>query len=423
MMVGSQSMFAIQEIIDYLNSTGNVASILGAHEMPIALLDEFFYSIHPSHLDSAITNVATTMQIPTPKKQSEFITYSDLDPKLHYFPYSYFTLEGVNNNSRMEFKYELCQPSGNAITLYKGVTVNSTGTYFFIRPNKYRGDIVDLASGDEYWESLEPLDYTMVYSDFPEIPYNTDAYAAFIAGKAKELMAENTREGLYNMGAQYVGLQAKASDLGVASSVIGAIGSAVTGNIGGAIQGGGSSINARANQMSAELGIQAMDVKGSMMDAASSTLLDPLAGTEDNPIYDNYQMSKAAYIMPNYHPGSGGGVVNLTSSSQRVGVIVRTVKRSVAFYQKYNNFFKRFGYSTADVKKPAICKYMENPSDNAAAHFVEGGTSHIYLSQPFYTETKNMKVTNVCGDSAIFIEHLFDSGLTIQRWKPTNNNS
>lgn len=428
MMVGSESMYAIQEIIDYLNSTGNVSSILGAHEMPVALLDEFFYSINATNTDSSITNASSSIKIPTPKKQTEFIANTGLDPKLHYFPYSYFTLEGVNNNSRMEFKYEMCSPSSNAITLYKGVTVNSSGTYFYVRPDKYKGSIEDTARGDDPFIPNQPLDYTMVYSDFPEIPYNTDAYAAFIAGKARELMAENTREGLYNMGAQYAGLQAKSmtSDLGIVGNLVNGIGGALGGNIGAALQGSSGAINAKAGQMAAGMQVQAMDVKGSMMDAASSTLLDPLAGTEDNPIYDNYQMSKAAYIMPNYHPGSGGGVVNLVSDSQRMGIIVRTVKRSLDFYNKYNNFFKKYGYTTADVKIPAICKYMggDTTGNNSAyiamaptQGFPEGkGYSYYY-----YTQTKNMKVDNVCADSAIFIEHLFDGGLSLRKYVPNSN--
>lgn len=424
MMVGCEDMDAIQAIIDYLNSTGNVSSILGFHEMPIALLDEFFYSANPNHLDPSITNASSSLTIPTPKYLTDVKSAGDVDPKLHYFPYSYFTFEGVNNSSRMELKYELTRGYTHGVKLWKGVTVNSTGTYFYVRPEKYRGVITDSVGDMDNDTRNEELDYTMVYSDYPEVPYNTDAYAAFIANKTKAIMEENTREGLYGRAADYTSLQTQSitSKLGAFGNVIGAIGSAVTGNVGGAISGASSAIGSVGSSMAADLRIQSMDVKSQMMDAATDTLLNPLAGTEENPIYDNFSQSRAAYVMPNYHPGSSGGIINLTGSAQRTGIIVRAVTRSRDFLIKYSNFFKRFGYATVDVKKPAICKYMESPANNAAAHFEEGGTSHIYLSQPFYTETKNMKVDNVCADSAIFIEHLFNSGLSVQRWKPTSNN-
>lgn len=326
----------------------------------------------------------------------------------------------------MEMKYELSKVNSTyGVRLWKGVTVNASGVYLYVRPESYRGDIKDTVSGEDLGTHTEPLDYMMVYSDFPEIPYNTDAYTAFIANKAKELMAENTREGLYYKGSEYVQLQAKASDLGVGSSLLGALGSAFSGNIGGSVQGAGSVINARANQMSAELGIQGMDVKANMMDSASNTLLNPLAGTEENPIYDNFQMSRGAYIMPNFHPGSSGGIMNLSSGAQRPGIIVRCVTRSAEFVAKYANFFKRFGYTTTDVKKPAICVYMSSPNDDKAAYIPipeqAGWPAGKGYSDTYFTQTKNMKVTGICGDSAMFIEHMFDAGVAIKRYVPRDN--
>lgn len=424
MMVGSESMYAIQEIIDYLNATGNVASILGAHEMPVALLDEFFYSVNPSTLDSSITSAAGSIYIPAPKKQTEFINNPTLDRKLRYFPYSYYTFEGVNNESRMELKYEMSD-SGDSVSLAKGVTVNSSGTYFFIRPENYKGSIHEAVAGDTPYEAIYPLDYTMVYSDFPEIPYNTDAYAAFIANKAKDLMAANTKEGTYYMGAQYAGLQSKSmtSNLGIIGNLVNGIGGALGGNIGAALQGASGATQAKAGQVSAGLQIQGMDIKASMMDEAANTLLDPLAGTEGNPIYENYQMSRPAYVMPNYHPGSAGGVVNLTSSSQRPGIIVRTVKRSLDYYKKYSNFFAKYGYSTADVKVPAICKYMGGDTTGNDTAYIEMVPSVGFppgkgYSKNYYTQTQNMKVENVCADSAIFIEHLFNGGVALRKFVP-----
>ena len=438
MMVACESFDVLQKIIDYLNSTGNVSSILGAHEMPIALLDEFFYSIAPSNPASSLITAQPVIKIPTPARQKEFINNQNLDPKLHYFPYSYYTLEGVNNGSRMEFKYELTNTDTvtatggtyKVVTFIKGVTVNSSGTYFYICPKSYKEAIEDEAdtSPAQGLIPLNQLDYMMVYSDFPEIPYNTDAYAAFIAGKAKDLMAQNTKEGMYAMGAEYIQAQASkyTSEMGVVSNSLSAAGSALTLNPVGAINGAAGAINSKAGAMSAEQRISGIELKGSMMDEAANTLLNPLAGTEDNPIYENYGKSRPAYIMPNYHPGSSGGIINLVKGAQRVGVIIRTVKRSEEFYNKFNNFFLKYGYSFADVKIPAICKYMAGDTTGNDSAYIEmvptvGFPTGKGYSKNYYTKTRNMKVEGVCADSAIFIEHLFDGGVALRKFVPKDN--
>ena len=428
MMVACESMSYIQEVIDYLNSTGNISSILGIYEMPIALLDDFFYSCNLVAPAASVKTAQGHVLIPLSSDPIDLNSteIANMDKKLRYFPYSYYVLEGVNNNSRMEFKYELSKsttvPGGTerCIKLLKGVTVNASGVFFTLRPYGYKNFIIE--SYDAYTGSL---DNTMVYSEFPQVPYNTDAYASFIAAKAKDLMAENTREGLYYKGADYVAAQAAklTSEMGVASNTMTAIGSAVTLNPVGAINGAAGAINSEAGAMGAGLKIQGMDVRANMMDAATDTLLNPLAGTEDNPIYDNFQMSRGAYIMPNYHPGSAGGVVNLMRFSQRVGIIVREVRRSKDFIVKYSSFFAHYGYNTKACKLPAVIKWLQNPSHDDAAHFEEGTTS-LLLSAPFYTQTDNVKVSGVCGDSAVFIEHMFNGGVSIRKWAPlTQNNS
>lgn len=444
MMVCSQSMKRVQAVIDYLNQSGNVASIVGFHEVPICLFKEFFYDCNLSTPASSLGNVNNALFIPIPASQ-ETVPMNGIDqvptedPKLRYFPFSYYTLEGVNNGSRIELKYEFSKvdyydastDAERGVFLYKGVTINSTGTYFVVRPAEYKGFIVDKQDSDDpagyTFQPIGNLEYTMSFADFPEVPYNTDAYAAFIAGKAKELMAENTREGLYYKGADYLAAQAQnmTSKLGVGANALSTLGSIASLNAGGAVSGASGIVNSGASAEIASLRTQGMDVKASMMDAASSTLLDPLAGTEDNPIYDNFQMSRGAYIMPNFHPSSAGGITNLVRNAQRVGVIARIVRRSNEFIAKYNNFFKKYGYATADVKIPAICKYMSTPSDDAAAYInipdQVGWPSGKGYSDYFYTQTKNMKVDNVCADSAIFIEHLFNGGLSLRKYVPRDN--
>lgn len=445
MMVCSQSMKRVQAVIDYLNQSGNVASIVGYHEVPICLFKEFFYDCNLSNPSQSLGNVNNALFIPIPASQED-IPMDGIDrvpaenPKLRYFPFSYYTLEGVNNGSRIELKYELSKVDYYAestdvergVFLYKAVTINATGTYFVVRPAEYKGFISDKQDSDDpsgyTFQPIGNLEYTMPYYDFPEVPYNTDAYAAFIAGKAKELMAENTREGLYYKGADYLAAQAQdmTSKLAVGANALSTLGAVAAGNAAGAVSGASGIINAGASGEAASLRAQGMDVKASMMDAASSTLLDPLAGTEDNPIYDNFQMSRGAYIMPNYHPGSAGGIINLTRNAQRVGVIARIVRRSNEFISKYNNFFKKYGYNTIDVKIPAICKYMAGDTSGDDSAYINipdqvGWPSGKGYSDFYYTQTKNMKVDNVCADSAIFIEHLFDGGLSLRKYVPRDN--
>ena len=444
MMVCSQSMKRVQAVIDYLNQSGNVASIVGFHEVPICLFKEFFYDCNLSTPASSLGNVNNALFIPIPASQ-ETIPMDGIDqvptedPKLRYFPFSYYTLEGVNNGSRIELKYELSKvdyydastDAERGVFLYKGVTINSTGTYFVVRPAEYKGFISDKQDSDDpagyTFQPIGNLEYTMSFSDFPEVPYNTDAYAAFIAGKAKELMAQNTKEGLYTLGQSYSRAQAssESAKLDLLGTLVNGVGGAIGGSLGQSLQASSGAYRVASQKQSADLEIQRLDLRGEMMDQASNTLLDPLAGTENNPIYDNYQMSRGAYIMPNFHPSSAGGITNLIRNAQRVGVIARIVRRSNEYISKYNNFFKKYGYSTADVKIPAICKYMSTPSADDAAYInipdQAGWPSGKGYSDYYYTQTKNMKVDNVCADSAIFIEHLFDGGLSLRKYVPRDN--
>lgn len=444
MMVCSQSMKRVQAVIDYLNQTGNVASIVGFHEVPICLFKEFFYACNLSNPTQSLGVVNNALFIPIPASQ-ETVPMDGIDqvptedPKLRYFPFSYYTLEGVNNGSRTELKYELSKVDYYAnstdpergVFLYKGVTINSTGTYFTVRPAEYKGFISDKQDSDDpagyTFQPIGNLEYTMPYSEFPEVPYNTDAYAAFIAGKAKELMEQNTKEGMYYDAANYAAVQA--TNAGGIFSIIGdavsGLISAFTGNAIGATSASGGVYGSIGKRQGSGYQIDAMDIRSNMKDEAANTLLDPLAGTEDNPIYENFGKSRGAYIMPNYHPGSTGGIVNLTRNSQRVGVIARIVRRSNEYISKYNNFFKKYGYATADVKIPAICTYMSTPSADDAAYInipdQVGWPSGKGYSDYYYTQTKNMKVDNVCADSAIFIEHLFDGGLSLRKYVPRDN--
>lgn len=431
MMVASPLLDKLQPIINLLNQTGNVSSILGFHEMPVCLFAEFFASCNLGAPSASLPEFNSyRMVIPIPRKSEELNNIIAEDPKLRYFPFSYFTFEGTGNNTRMEMKYELSSsydgsPRAEGVTIMKGVTVNATGTYFFVRPAGYKGSVADL------FETMDPvdykdgnLDYTMQYGDFPQVPYNTDAYAAFIANKAKELMEQNTKEGLYYDAANYAAAQATNAGgiLGVIGSALGGAASAASGNAIGATAGASGVYGAIGNYMGSGYQIDAMNMRAAMKDEAFEALYsstkDTLWGTEPNAVYENFSKSRGAYVMPNYHPGTVNGLTTLSKGLQRPGIIVRCVRRSDEYIKKYNNFFKRYGYTTKDCKLPAIAKWLDNSSDDNAAYLpIIAGAAHGY-SDVFYTQTDSMKVSGVCGDSATFIEHMFDGGVAIRRYVP-----
>lgn len=438
MMVASANMFDVQKVIDYLNQTGNVSSIIGFHEMPVTLLDEFFTCALTNaggtveQIDSEVFNKSYELYIPTPDRAMEMgIMPAVTSPKLKYFPFSYFTLEGTNDNSHMEYCYEFCETysrndnidpyKGNntkSIHLEKLVTVNSSGTYCGVVPYGYRGYMEDHA--DFGLQNLK-LEDGVFYGDFPQIPYNTDAYAAFVANQAKNLMVENTREGLYEKGAQYSALQAQemTSGVGILGSTLGALGSAFSGDIKGALSGGSASINAASAKQQAQLRIQAMDVRANMMDEAENALYGDAATLEGNAVYDNYQMARQAYVVPNYHAGSAGGILNLVGDGQRLGIICKMVTRSKFFLQEYDAFFRRYGYTTAQVKAPAIAWYVNGHRTDDVAPYFEDSDTYGNPGNEFYTQTKNCIVSNVCGDSARFIETLLDGGCVFHGSNPT----
>lgn len=461
MVVGTENFKSFQKLVDFLNGYGMTSSILGAFGMPAYILEEFDSNVRTTDANKTTfgTNNQFTNFLPTPWMHMSHLKHNDdthaddyiegTSPKLWYHPFTYYTIDGVDGTSHIEERFEDSQAGEsssdtptNYIEIKKLVTIDATGITLAVAPSKSRVTKRGLVHGSYLSTEYNTcnLDNTAIYRDFPQIPYITDAFAAFLAEASVAGARGNT--GFYKASLEQAEGQAKSQSgiLGYLRGLFGATsgdsgpaggvtsnGTTITetgegpgiGTIHGVQYGMGKvaqGMNAgqaagaaeyRAAEAAAKMRYQNAAVEG--VGYYDSGLL------EGHPLYDFYKDTRTGYIQPNYHAANPGGVVNLLALTEYPGVNVMIHRRSDYYVTAFNRFFNEFGYATHQVKKPAIAEYLDQNNDgteDACPAFlgVPGeDTTQIHVSG-FYTQTDDIHVTNVSNKSAEFIQRLFKLG-------------
>lgn len=463
-MIGTCNLQLMTQLINIFNTYDAVSSILSIYSMPSYLLDEFFDVAFRDGTSGQTTNFI--VNIPFPQSYRNKTQYDS--PKLNHFPFTYMSLDGPNDSGHIELKYEkITAKTGdtgiigglNRISTYcefkKFVSITADGIYVGVVPYDYDNRYQDV---DPYAFLRQDLAHGLFYTDFPQIPYTTDAYLTFLAKQAKGMVAADTEYARFQAGNEYGILSGKRrlnklEAIKDVTSIVGEAGN-LAGNTIGAMN--AENINrfvgsdygeymAGSNALSSGIGLagnaasMGMDkvVKGasrSLTDqqlkmaqaelVANRQILEGASGYLSNPqegnmFTENFARAAQAFVTDEYHAGSCSGVLNFLKDVESIGVYLTIRSRSDAFAKLYDKFFKMYGYATKQYKVPSIAWYIAGtPSSSQAPHFEHTTYNTPYSSDSyqvsedvFYTQTERCKVTGVCGESAQYIENLLNGGV------------
>lgn len=454
-MLGCKDLPTMKKVIDNFNNRDAVSAILSIFAFPTYLLDEFIVGSFAQPASSLIALNSVYLRIPFPTVSKEVrvgsgdVAYAgsaEISPKLFRFPYSYVTLEGINDSGHIELQYEKMGKFDPMLTesyndyatgvrvdsngkptyfvFQKWVSIQADGIYIGISPVDYDKRVDCNTSGTSaYYIAKSDLAHGVFYTDFPQVPFTTDAYYSWLASQARQMTMAQTELNRMSQERQYGELAASrmttavGGATGLLSNAAGLLGSSApkagaAGAAGAGVSTGlgilNSGMSASEAYLSASNQMANMEQERMINNGAAEYLSNPQVANE---FTRNFAGTKSAFVSPNYHQGSNGGALNLLAYVEPIGVNVLMRRRAEPFINAYNEFFKNYGYATNMYKEPSI-KYITNNNDTAseAPHLENASSGGSAKWGQFYTQTENLRVHGVCGESASFIENLYNGG-------------
>lgn len=450
-MIGTQSLSAISDALDKFNAYDATSAVLSVQAMPMFLLDEFIACAFDTPA-SELANI-NYVKIPFPTRyHGTGSTHVDISPKLYRFPFSYASLDGVNDTGHIELQYEkmgaydpttdnlsvtyppmsprLNQGHPDYFVIRKMVSITADGIYIGAGPVDYEVRLMESdgkwnIANTPYFESTgalkTKLSKAVFYNDFPMVPYVTDSFMAWLSQQAKSATINNTEYNRLCEENQY-GEMAVAKDMAIYNAVTGAVGNAVgaasSGNFGDAASAGLGFLTAglNASQTSNQITHRQTEMEQARMIAngGGEYLTNPQA---NNAFTRNFERAKGAFVAPNYHQGSAGGVTNMLHDAEQIGVTLLMHRRSDVLADQYTKFFKLYGYADQSMRVPAVAKFLANqPNDGAAPYFENIGVTGETV---FYTQTENIHLSGLNGDAEAYISNMFNGGVLFTKFATT----
>ena len=445
-VLGTTDLTTLQKITEVFANYDDVASILSIYSMPLSILGEFISCAFDHPHNSLSAEKMQFLRVPFPNVYKDvkgtwsYWPVTGVHPKLYRFPFSYASLDGINGSGHIELQFEKmgnydpnastplpadgdgCRLDSNGKPSYwvlrKFVSITASGIFAGAAPVDYDGRIYD---HDPYFECKTNLAQGVFYTEFPQVPYNTDAFAEFLGSQAKQITMNYTEMERMEQNNAYNALYRGQYD-----------------NIMGAITGGGTSLSRAAggDYLGAGTGavggfvgyvsgennrianMNMIENQRKLSESSMSYLGSPNAGQDANLFTDNFRTAKRAFVSPNYHSGSSDGIINLIRGVEPIGVNVNIHFRAPSMINQYNAFLNMYGMATQEFKKPAITYFIAHDESNAAAPKFSGdvnagdtwsGTTPV--NHIFYTQTENAHVSGVCADSSKYIENMLNGGV------------
>lgn len=453
--------FFVQQVVDFLTNIDLTSCILGIYQMPTQMLSQM------------IDFRTMVMDYPTANLTAQQVADH---PKLYMSPFSYFTIESSDGESRMEYKYEDCKDFGTGVSspyydkvlLNRNVSVSPAGIVNGAGVLGYKKVNVTNEVNPQSGQSLTAVasggDYrNMSYANnFPMVPFTTDSYLEFLASVARQTVEADSKRNLYQRN-----MDIDNAKMSYGLSVV----DTVTG-IGSTIASGGMSLASneisRLNQIdSAKRAGASAEQMGRINESAAisagqsgiagvsrtSGLLTGMARSswekgqfESKQFWDTmeitsaagalgseanlrnfgdtwYKNAKAGYAAPSYHPSTSGGVLNKLQCMGRYGLYLVKHSRSTTYQNVFKKWFKNFGYSTGLVKVPAVLRFIEDSTSTDAPHFESkqfrkksNGSIVTYNRNVFYTQTADLILSgDVCQESIVYTKSLLNSGCLFLR--------
>jgi len=474
-MVGCGDLQTLKKCIDYFNVYDCVSSILSLYTFPIYLLDEFIENAFNAPSQDISTNL-NYLNIPYPNvikdirplDQPAYGGTAEISPKLFRFPFAYACLEGVNGSGHIELQYEKMGPSDpvastpamypaklygprvdpntgkpSYFTLRKMVSITADGIYIGVAPVDY-GDRIDSAIHIGYdptanytYMVKSDLGKGAFYSEFPQVPYTTDAYYVWLNQQLHGMLENVTDQSRMAESLAYG--QTKGNIVtnafnSAVSTLAGLVNSASSGMKEDASAGGTVASmavgGAQALGSGMSSGLRSQGLKNEMALVENKRALElgakywyETAGQIGNNAVENFAYARNSFVAPNYHEGSSAGALNFLKDAEPIGVYLVMRRRSEQFITLYNAFFRNYGYTANRIGNPAIAVLTSGDAELGTAPHPEGSTGpstpawdsvdqkwYTHEGGVFYTQTENLRTHGVPGEAAAFIEKMFNGG-------------
>ena len=429
-IVKNPGLGLFSDIIEKLTTWDSISQIIGIYAINDYVFSTAFVSstgIVPSPTDIATDNIYT---IPTSFQRIGSGQQNVGSKKLLTYPFSYMRVQSPDGNVK-EYRYEW----------FKEVTEGTGGCKFKIMgdlnshpsivmaPIKYRRmSTAYSVSGQDMTDATNVnLDEMICYDEFAQVPFVTDAYLTYLAGQVMRIHGQNTID--YQ---DELALQEKSAKLGVAEGIVNAAGKLFGGSLKmdktfipdyDDIRNSGYGINpqqtvgagfsrgvgtAMAGAKTGNAYQRAMFEKehyeGQLMDA-QTYLTGDVHGDID---WGRYNSTKPAHANNVYHPGTNGGIYHYLKGVAVTDFIVTYVQLRPAVLEKYDRYFKLYGYNEAGrADIPYFYNFIHNTGTNDVKPHWDLDDDGDYVT---YIQTMDAHVTGIPLPYAQYIEGLLNSG-------------
>lgn len=381
----------LDSLLDFFTGNAALDSVLGIYPVPQGLM------LMSGVTDSSGTPLPFVVQMATAASQNVE------NRKLDLYPYSYYRLTAPNGDEKELHieKFRGAQLNNQQPTI--GVSLDIVE-----KPNLLIAPINYKAAGMAPNNPSTNMNCTeaLVFSQFPTLPYDIDAFKSQMAAVANSIIGNNTVE--YTNDLQYRSellndktITSGASALGnTALAGVGmATGQGTRGNFVPAVTG------TRALMLNEMYARPALENEAMQADAAYRVSYGG-ANEESNAIYANYKYTKPAYAAKMYNAINGDGVLNANRNAF-FDILFMRVSLNPLIMAQYDLYFKQFGYNSGRCGIPRVVNYVNGSTTTTdIPHWTT-----INNKLTTFIKTRDCKVIHSMLPVAGYIKAMFDSGV------------
>lgn len=424
---------AMLELFRHVALWGAVSSIIGVYAMPKTMLlsalkfnEKIITGRHPD-LDVYSLDMSPFYR---------YMGSAGIDSaKLYQFPYSYLRITTPNGDEK-ELHYENFLRLGDPTYFDKETSkpellLNGnvvTTPRVDVMPIEYRSlglpynSVLSTETSDSYDKKANSYE-KVTFKALPQVPYMTDSYLTYLSSVASALMRDNTQMKKLEYQSTAADLEAKsfATDMSGVKELwdfqdvlkpergAGPVGTGV--NLGIEALGRTATLHSLATRQDNITRAQQQLLLSAQMYNQSDDL--SIANLENNAIVMNNPTAKRSFACSDYHAGSIDGVEYLEDVSTMDFLVTRVVIRK-DILQKYDMYFKAYGYNSGRTGIPRIAAFLKGSVDDSEipyfSSFERDDNGH-YLPIT-YIKTRNIDIHCPFGIKIIedYFKAMFNGG-------------
>lgn len=382
---------SLQAMINNYTVNNCISSILGVYVLP-EVFKEILQSTEPGGVA-----MMSTITIPYNGKNNG---------KLSRFPYQYLRVTDPIGNAkeyRIE-KFDTTLNENDDAECKFGVFCSLNGyPQVVVAPWHYDGVVSSSDPTDVGDVTNYNFDEKMIYTEFPQLAYNTDGYLTWLGSALRGQVMKDTTAApwAYNEAMMAGG------------SIMKGVGSIVGGLAGGGAAGGGNALGIAGGAMGGSSGAFGAlgdiywgnQLRQSMHEAGESFAENQSTETV---VPDILAKAIPANAHDDYHGGNGSVASLCAYMFNRVRFLVEIIQPTEAILNKYDKFLDKYGYNVYRIGVPRIAYWIGTAGSSAAEQEVESPTFND--KNQTFVKTVNCHVVAPTLEIAKAIETLFNNG-------------